>query len=78
MGGAEPLLKRIKGKGNMLQVAPSCAKASAGKGYELHLVNVVVMIKIEKSYKLVFLVYFIDQDKRTSYVDTAFVLHRLP
>ena len=44
----------------------------------LYLVIVFVMIKIEKGYELFFLVYFIDQDKRTSYVNTALFLHRFP
>jgi hypothetical protein len=38
----------------------------------LYLVNVIVMIKIEKSNQVLFFVYFIDQDKRTSEVSTAF------
>ncbi len=43
---------------------------------KLHLVNIVVMIKIEEGYKLFFFVYFIDQEKRTANVNTAFILHR--
>ena len=38
----------------------------------LYLVNVIVMIKIEKSNQVLFFVYFIDQDKRASDVSTAF------
>lgn len=41
---------------------------------KLHLVNVIVMIKIEKRYKLFLFNYFVNEDKRSGYVNTTLVL----
>ena len=42
----------------------------------LYLVNVIVMVKIEKGHKSSFFVYLVDQDKRPSHVNPALVLQR--
>ena len=43
---------------------------------KLRSVNVIVVIEIEKSYESFLLVYLIDQDKRTPYVNAPLVLQR--